>query len=1000
MNQPQRFGPYSVVREIARGGMGVVYEALDPAGQRVAVKTLLHERIEDPRRRKRFQIETEALARLRHPHVVPLLAAGDEQGVPWFSLEFVEGESLQERLRRGPLSVEETVRIGHQLAQALSYVHGCGVLHRDLKPDNVLLRGDQALLTDFGLARDADTQLSRVTNTGAFLGTPGYWPPEQARGQQALVGPRSDLYGLGAVLYACLTGRPPLTASTLADFYAKLATGAGPPSIRSQRPEVPEWLDALCARCLRLEPGLRPDSAEALARELILGARSRGRRAPSLALLAGAALLAAVSLAGAIAVALGRDAAATEPAADPAASEPAPEPLDELSAVLDATDTALDLVRGDALRESGELEPALEAYGTAIAKDPDDPRAYVGRAQTRLALGEPELAIGDYRRALELEDDPTTRLMLASTLAQSGQADAALVAFTAGIEADPDAALGYLGRGALFQRLERYEEARVDLERGLALDPNRPAAHSNLGVCRAALGDHAGAVASYSQALERGLKAARVYAERAESHLALGRLDEALADYDAAVELEPDSTRYRSWRGSAAYRAGDFERALADFSAVVAQRPSANAHCVQGLTLSELKRHREAVRAFERAQALDPKMTTAHLGRARAHVALGEHGDAVVHFSEALAQTPGDRRALTQRAASYRALKRYPEAIADSSAAIQLAPQDPSAYYARGLAYRAQGKSELGLADYERAIERAPKVAVYHYSRARALVTLKRKAEAAESYARAFELAPKQASYASARAELLQELGRYEGALEAWTAVVALEPRSAEAHGGRGEALLSLGRYPEALEAYAAAAELAPDVAAHANGAGVAHYGLKQNDAALAAYTRALELDPDYALAHRNRGHVLMRLERWEEAEADYDAAIRLEPSVRNHLARANLLEQRTQPFKALIDYNAVLKLEPNHVDSLVNRARLRSMMLQTKPALRDWNKVIALEPDEGLHYLERGLAQGGPGGDPRAAIADLERALELGLAPADAEHAERVLGLLRERVR
>jgi len=260
-------GPYRIRSEIARGGMGVVSLAEAPGGERVALKELVGLHSHDPMAHRRFRAEVAALRRLRHPHVVPILDAGEEGGVPWLALEFVEGGSLADRLRAGPLPVDQAIGITRQLARALDYVHQRGVLHRDLKPANVLLRGKDALLTDFGLARVYGSGLSRITHTGIFLGTPGFWPPEQARGQQDEVGAASDLYGLGGVLFACLTAQPPVQGSTLQDcLNSGLFARMRPPS--ELRPEVPGWLDRVCMACLALEPADRPESAAAVLAEL------------------------------------------------------------------------------------------------------------------------------------------------------------------------------------------------------------------------------------------------------------------------------------------------------------------------------------------------------------------------------------------------------------------------------------------------------------------------------------------------------------------------------------------------------------------------------------------------------------------------------------------------------------------------------------------------------------------------------------------------------------
>ena len=262
----QRIGPYTIVSELARGGHGVVYRARDPHGAEVALKVLLARRLTSAAARKRFELEVEVLAQLNHPHVVRILGAGEHEGNPWLALELVDGQSLDQRLRAGALPVQAAVQVGVQLADALAHVHDQGVLHRDLKPSNVLLRGDQALLTDFGLALH-DTDGTRLTAQGMFLGTPGYWPPEQAQGDVASFSPATDVYGLGAVLYACLTGRPPVEAESFPE-YLRTLTFQQIESPRRLRPEVPDWLSLLVMRCLSFGAPARPQSAGEVARAL------------------------------------------------------------------------------------------------------------------------------------------------------------------------------------------------------------------------------------------------------------------------------------------------------------------------------------------------------------------------------------------------------------------------------------------------------------------------------------------------------------------------------------------------------------------------------------------------------------------------------------------------------------------------------------------------------------------------------------------------------------
>ncbi|MBX3468209.1 MAG: protein kinase [Planctomycetes bacterium] len=260
----ERVGPYVLHEQLGRGAMGAVHRAVDArTGQEVALKVLA---TADERQRRRLVLEAKALARLRHRHIVALLDAGEDHGRPWIALELVRGRTLEERLdREGPLAPAEAARLVLALADALAHAHREGVLHRDLKPSNVLLPdgGGDPLLTDFGLASVAlDPGQSRLTKSGTLLGSPGYWSPEQCAGDLARVGPATDVYGLGALLHAALTGRPPVEGVTFVELLAATGRQRPTPSGRDRA------LDALALRCLEKRPEDRPPSVEAVRREL------------------------------------------------------------------------------------------------------------------------------------------------------------------------------------------------------------------------------------------------------------------------------------------------------------------------------------------------------------------------------------------------------------------------------------------------------------------------------------------------------------------------------------------------------------------------------------------------------------------------------------------------------------------------------------------------------------------------------------------------------------
>jgi hypothetical protein len=262
-----RFGGYEILRELGRGGMGVVYTARQVAlGRAVALKMILYADHADPAARQRFCTEAEAVARLQHPNIIQIHEIGEQDGLPFFSMELCTGGSLADRIRAAPLPPAEAARLVELLARAVHVAHGKGVLHRDLKPTNVLLGEDGApKVGDFGLAKKLDEV--GQTHSGAVVGTPSYMAPEQAAGKVKDVGPAADVYALGGILYECLTARPPFRAATVvATLNQVMSDDPVPP--RRLSPGTPRDLETICLKCLRKEPAKRYASASDLADDL------------------------------------------------------------------------------------------------------------------------------------------------------------------------------------------------------------------------------------------------------------------------------------------------------------------------------------------------------------------------------------------------------------------------------------------------------------------------------------------------------------------------------------------------------------------------------------------------------------------------------------------------------------------------------------------------------------------------------------------------------------
>lgn len=269
---PYRLGDYELTEEVGRGGMGIVYRAHQRSlGRSVAVKLILRGALASDEDQKRFRAEAESVARLEHQQVVPIYEVGEHHGQLYFSMPFIEGETLAQRLAKGPLADREAARIVRDVAGAIDYAHQRGVIHRDLKPANIMLDKQGGVhVTDFGLAKrfeDADGATGSLTHTGAILGTPSYMAPEQAAGDRGEIGPATDVYSLGAILYAIVTGRPPFQGPTSVDTVLMLLEqDPVPPRLLNRR--VDRDLEMITLRCLQKPLELRYDSAGALAQDL------------------------------------------------------------------------------------------------------------------------------------------------------------------------------------------------------------------------------------------------------------------------------------------------------------------------------------------------------------------------------------------------------------------------------------------------------------------------------------------------------------------------------------------------------------------------------------------------------------------------------------------------------------------------------------------------------------------------------------------------------------
>ncbi len=260
---------YSISSELGRGAMGVVYKAQQVNLKRtVALKMILSGASADEEYLSRFQAEAEAVGQLHHPNILHIYEIGEHDGLPFFSMEFVDGGCLSDKVKGTAQPPREAVEMVKSLARAIHVAHVQGIIHRDLKPQNILVAADGLLkITDFGLAKRLGNQDSTQPRAGSIMGTPMYMAPEQAAGVSKDLTPAADTYSLGAMLYELLTGQPPFSGETVMETLHKVRTEEPVPPTKVQ-PKLHQDLETICLKCLEKDPAKRYESAEALANAL------------------------------------------------------------------------------------------------------------------------------------------------------------------------------------------------------------------------------------------------------------------------------------------------------------------------------------------------------------------------------------------------------------------------------------------------------------------------------------------------------------------------------------------------------------------------------------------------------------------------------------------------------------------------------------------------------------------------------------------------------------
>jgi len=674
---------YSFERELAGGGMSRVFVAIDRSlGREIIVKVLSPE-VAAELSEERFRREIHLAAKLQHPHIVPLLSAGEIDGAPYFTMPFVEGESLRARLSRvGELPVGEAVRILREVASALSYAHKHGVAHRDIKPDNVMLTDEFALVTDFGVAK-ALTASSKgpgsatLTGLGVTLGTPAYMAPEQATADPS-IDHRADLYSFGVMAYEMLTGSLPFAGRSL---QATLAAHAieKPEPIERKRPAIPPPLAALIMRCLEKHPADRPQSAAELLTTLDAVQADHGASGQSATTrrrnMRIAAAVAGVIVAAALVYAAVANRRGLTGGAQPVTQLRSVAVLPLANVGGDARDEYFSDGMTDELANALSKLPGLRvasrtsAYAFKGKKDVDVGEigrklnvqaileGAVRRSGDRLRVGAQLTNVSDglaiwsdtYERSTSdifaVQDD-IARAIAAALKLKLGSSAAELSSTAHGTD-KVDAYDSFLRGRYLWNRrgAANLRRALAYFEESITRDPSFARAHAGLAITYSILPEYTDspprdAVAKTRSAATRALA---LDSTLAEAHTALGlaavhawdfRAGE--AEYQKAIALDPQYPTAHQWYGELLYHTGRIDSSFAEIRRAIALDPLAPTPSLAlGYALTLAGRYENALEEFSKADELAPGLGLTRELVADTHVLMGQTPKAIGEFEEA-----------------------------------------------------------------------------------------------------------------------------------------------------------------------------------------------------------------------------------------------------------------------------------------------------------------------------------------------------------------------------
>jgi tetratricopeptide (TPR) repeat protein/predicted Ser/Thr protein kinase len=999
-----RVGPYRVVKELARGGMGVVYVAEHAELDRKVALKLLLPGGQNSHGVARFQVEARATARLNHPNIVRIFDVGEDPAGHYFAMDLVEGESLSDTIKTmGQLEPRRAAEITKKLAEALSYAHTHAILHRDMKPANVLMREDgEPVVTDFGLAKDVRER--GLTVTGQVMGTPAYMPPEQAEGDSDQVDRRSDVYSIGATLFEMLTGEPPFKGQSPIHVLRQVLTDP-PPRPSNLVPKLDRDLETICLKCLEKEPDQRYLSARALGEDLglwlrdlpiraqppTLGRRisSWGRRNRALVGIFGTA--ACLLLGGGVWTLLqvtearvraemereaglkqGRELASAE------LISAARSAVEERRGALAKAKPGIpgDDPRAQQAADQERVAQTLEFNNAALrwrAIAPDSKEAQAACFEAAMALGEATqaakqwvLAAHAYQQALDLGVDSERAQKALKGVQEARTARARARA------AEVKRLLSELGQG----KLEREEVV--------------------FGLVNEADGQTVKLVVERLEEIVNELKGARREllfeslprgSEKGIDHAYLAEAIDALDARVLGTQLGPEHRDLLTKaREKVTLRANEL-RGRTEISKE--GDTSGTSLGVQGrVGFGDVLTGRLGT-AGGRQELVVARAAIEALGwigvREGAVSAIGDYlgvesnGARAVPAGLALCRLGGkeaqeivlaSRKRFGVNSSYSRTLERALGTFEGQEVALD--SETYEGYLERGEQLLATGQPKGAIVDLTKALELRPKATTALHVRATAHTALGDLRAAIRDYDRVLELQPDHGPSLNNRANLKKQRGDLKGAWEDFERGIKEHPRQVGFRVGHAQTLMALGRFQEALVDGDKAVEIAPQMAIAWHLRGVARMRCRDLEGALSDLTKSITVDRagEIPANYLFRAEVYLSLKRPRKVLEDVERGLELKVQPADLWFFRGVAHLQLGDTKAAIqDMSETLKLDPSNAAAWANRGALRVNENDLEGALEDTTQALELSPRVPQPWLNRA--------EVRIRLEDYEGALE-----------------------